>query len=428
MAKHELAKEHRQIAGYLGFAFLAYYICFPQGGLTDLFISFVCKDDLHLDATQTSLAKLIFTAPCYVAFLFGFLRDRWNPFGRGDRAIFLIFGFLAVVAYSWLATGDLTYQRLLIGGLAATVAYRFLAASTQGLAADVGKRRGMTGRITTLWTIVWNIFAGLSFVAGGFVSDHLSRSQTWTVLAVLTGIYVVLGLIKPAPVYEGDEDRLKEARPIWPEIKRIATHRPIWPAAIIWLLWSFAPGFFTPLTFYLSDTVKLSDTQAGLFYAIFSFAFIPAFLLYGFICRKTKLTKLLWWGTVVAVPQMFPLLFLKTPGQALFLAAPIGLMGGVATAAYIDLLMRSCPKGLEGTGMMLADTGYFIAVKFGDMFGAWLFKQGGFALAAWITIAVYVLILPMLLLVPKAITDYHDADEATEEALVEDAEPVAAGL
>lgn len=109
-------------------------------------------------------------------------------------------------------------------------------------------------------------------------------------------------------------------------------------------------------------------------------------------------------------------------GQALLLAIPIGLSGGVATAAYIDLLMRSCPRGLDGTGMMLADTGYFIAVRFGDVFGSWLYKQGGFALSAWITIAVYALILPMLLLVPKALIESHDADAATEEALV-DSEP-----
>jgi predicted MFS family arabinose efflux permease len=113
------------------------------------------------------------------------------------------------------------------------------------------------------------------------------------------------------------------------------------------------------------------------------------------------------------------LLFLHSPNQALFLAVPIGLSGGVATAAYIDLLMRSCPKGLEGTGMMLADTGFFIALRFGDLFGAWLYKKGGFALAAWITIGVYALILPMLLLVPKYLIQSHDSDEATEEAMVE---------
>ena len=66
--------------------------------------------------------------------------------------------------------------------------------------------------------------------------------------------------------------------------------------------------------------------------------------------------------------------------------------------------------------------GYFIALRFGDVFGSWLSKQGGFALSAWITIAVYALIVPTLLFVPKLLIESHDADEKTEEAMVEAAE------
>jgi hypothetical protein len=71
--------------------------------------------------------------------------------------------------------------------------------------------------------------------------------------------------------------------------------------------------------------------------------------------------------------------------------------------------------------MMIAEAGYFIALRFGDVFGAWLYDLGGFALTAWITTAVYALILPMLLFVPRAVTGTHDkvgapADEAGDGA------------
>jgi len=74
-----------------------------------------------------------------------------------------------------------------------------------------------------------------------------------------------------------------------------------------------------------------------------------------------------------------------------------------ADAARKSFERRSCPKRLEGTGMMIADTGYFIAVRFGDLFGSWLYVRGGFSLAAWITTAVYALMLPMLLFVPREV-------------------------
>ena len=40
--------------------------------------------------------------------------------------------------------------------------------------------------------------------------------------------------------------------------------------------------------------------------------------------------------------------------SAIAVAITFGLFGGFATAAYMDLIMRSCPVGLEGTGVMLS--------------------------------------------------------------------------
>lgn len=106
---HErLGREHRQIAGFFGITFLVYYLCYPQGGFADIPISYLLKDGLKLDAQQTAFARLLIAAPTYVAFLFGFMRDRWNPFGRGDRAIFWIFAPLAALSFGWLATGRLS--------------------------------------------------------------------------------------------------------------------------------------------------------------------------------------------------------------------------------------------------------------------------------------------------------------------------------
>ena len=83
-------------------------------------------------------------------------------------------------------------------------------------------------------------------------------------------------------------------------------------------------------------------------------------------------------------------------------AVPIGLMGGVATAAYLDLLIRSCPRGLQGTTLMMSGSLYFIASRFGDVLGTNLYDHYGDFSACVIAITiVYALILPTLLLVPK---------------------------
>ena len=99
---------------------------------------------------------------------------------------------------------------------------------------------------------------------------------------------------------------------------------------------------------------------------------------------------------------MVPLLFIHSVTGALIAAVPIGLMGGVATGAYIDLIIRSSPPGLQGTTYMMASSLYFVVTRFGDVLGTNLYDHyGGFAVCVIAITIVYALMLPSLLLVPR---------------------------
>ena len=207
---------------------------------------------------------------------------------------------------------------------------------------------------------------------------------------------------KPRSVF--DNVRYEHGSAVRPmlDFRRLVRHRPIYPALLIWLLWNFAPGAVTPLQYYLQNTLHAADAQWGQWNAIFAASFIPTFLLYGALCRKFPLKTLLLWGTVVAVPQLVPLLFIHSIGGALVAAVPIGLMGGVATASYLDLIIRSCPRGLQGTMLMMAAGLNVIVSRFGDVLGTGLYDYyGGFAVCVIAITVVYALILPALLLIPK---------------------------
>ena len=81
---------------------------------------------------------------------------------------------------------------------------------------------------------------------------------------------------------------------------------------------------------------------------------------------------------------------------------PIGLMGGLATGAYLDLIIRSCPRGLQGTTLMMSWSLYYVVSRFGDVLGTHLYdRYGGFTVCVIAITTVYALILPALLLVPK---------------------------
>jgi hypothetical protein len=196
-------------------------------------------------------------------------------------------------------------------------------------------------------------------------------------------------------------ENVAEGHPV-KDLVRLVRYWPIYPAMLIWLLWNFAPGSTTPLQYYLQNALHATDAQWGQWNAIFAASFIPTFIVYGFLCRRFPLKTLLLWGTLVAVPQMVPLLFIDTMTQALVAAVPIGLMGGLATGAYLDLIIRSCPRGLQGTMLMMSSSLYFVVVRFGDVLGTNLYdRYGGFAVCVMAITIVYALILPALLLVPK---------------------------
>ena len=188
------------------------------------------------------------------------------------------------------------------------------------------------------------------------------------------------------------------------DLKRLMRHWPIYSALLIWLLWNFAPGSATPLQYHLQNTLHASDAQWGQWNAIFAASFVPTYVAYGASLPEVRINSLLWWGTVIAIPQMVPLLFIHSVTGALIAAVPIGLMGGIATGAYLDLIMRACPRGLEGTTLMLASSLYFLVSRFGDVLGTRLYdRYGDFDVCVIAITVVYALMLPALLLVPRAI-------------------------
>jgi len=107
--------------------------------------------------------------------------------------------------------------------------------------------------------------------------------------------------------------------------------------------------------------------------------------------------KLLFWGTIIAIPQYAPLLLARSAEGAIWAAVPIGLFGGVATCAYVDLIMRSCPQGLQGTTLMVASGVYFASVRGGDLLGSYLYAHNdGLAPVVAASSLSSALILPLL--------------------------------
>lgn len=403
---------------YLGALIVLLSFGSPSGGLIDIPISFFLKNKLHLKAHELATFRLLVGLPLYLSFVFGFVRDIWNPLGMRDRGFMLVFGATTAALYAVFAFIPITYGSLLTGVMLLTASFLFVVSAQNGLTSTLGQQHAMSGQISAVWNIFGSIPAVAALLVGGSLSNLLERRNVgdagrmlFLIGAVVMALTAAYAVWRPKAVFDNvrSEDG-SAARPL-DDLKRLIRHWPIYPALLIWLLWNFAPGSATPLQYYLQNTLHAEDSQWGEWNAIFAASFIPTFLLFGLLCRKFPLRTLLLWGTVVAVPQLVPLLFIRSIEGALIAAAPIGLLGGVATAAYFDLIIRSCPRGMQGTVMMLAGALSIVVIRAGDVLGTDVYDYyGGFTACVIAVTAAYALILPALLLVPKDLIATADGE------------------
>jgi predicted MFS family arabinose efflux permease len=385
-------------------------------GIAAIPINYFLKDNLHLSPVRLAVFLAIVSIPGCAGFVFGFIRDRWRSPRWGDRQYLLVGGLAAAGVYAWLATSTIDQFKLLALVFIVVMLYVMIFASAQALMTGVAQAHGMTGRLSAVYGFAFFIPAVLAALAGGWLVAHVSVRGTFLIAA---GVTLVIPLqafwrLEAASDFERLIGRGEDG---FAALRRLVGHKPLWPAAAIFFLWNFSPGWGTPMFYHLTERVRISSELFGTFTALQSAFFLPTTLLYGVLCVRAPLSRLLWWGTIVAILQG-PIMFLaQGPVSTIVVAILYGLFGGFATAAYIDLIMRSCPKGLEGTAMMVANTATFaLAGSAGNLLGSWIYSRGGFASAVTITTLATALIVPVLRSVPAELTARRDGEQIEPDA------------
>jgi len=389
----------------------------PAAGMIDIPVTFFLKNRMHLDANELAVFKLWSGAPLIFGFVFGFIRDRWSPFGGGDSAHLIVFGVATALIYGAMALISPSYGVFLLGLFIATMAFRMVSSAAYGITNTIAQRHAVSGQMSSIVSIGSGLPDLLSFVGGGLLSQSLEGEGAAAAARILffcaAGLMVaiaVLGLAGPKWAFEEARQEVSQVH-VGEDLKRIARHWPIYPAMLIQMLWQFAPATGTVLQYHIVDHLRATDTQWGLWQGIFFGSFLPIYAAYGFLSRRFALRRLLWFGFILAVFQMCPLLLVHDAVGAIIAAAPMGIIGALAQTSLVDLVIRSAPRGSQGTMMMLFYALYYFSTRFGDLFGTWIYDQhGGFVPSVLITILVYALILPVLLLVPKRLTATKDGE------------------
>src|SRR5207302_2507856 len=120
-------------------------------------ISFLLKNKLQLKAHEVAGFRLLAAFPLYLAFVFGFIRDLWNPLGMRDRGFMLLFGMISALLYALFAFASINYVTLLVAVVLLTTSFLFVASAQNGLTAMLGQQHAMTGQISAAWNIFLSV-------------------------------------------------------------------------------------------------------------------------------------------------------------------------------------------------------------------------------------------------------------------------------
>jgi Na+/melibiose symporter-like transporter len=303
--------ERQSIFLYLSMLIVLLAFGSPAGGLIDIPVSFFLKNRLHLTAHEVANFRVMAAFPLYLSFVFGFIRDMWNPLGMRDRGYMLLFGGITALLYVLFASAPMSYVTLLIAVVVLTASFLFVSSAQNGLTSVIGQQHAMTGQVSAVWNIFLSIPTVGALLIGGTLSGMLedrNPDQAVRILflvgAAIMAAIALYALWKPRAVFDNIRvESVAAGRPT-KDLRRLVRHWPIYPAMLIWLLWNFAPGSTTPLQYHLQNTLHATDAQWGQWNAIFAASFIPTYIVYGVLCRRFPLKTLLLWGTVLAVPQM----------------------------------------------------------------------------------------------------------------------------
>jgi predicted MFS family arabinose efflux permease len=401
----------RSIAWYFGALLLFNGLGDPTGLLT-LPLLFHLKDNLGLGAQAVAFFEALILIPYYCAFLFGLWRDAWQPRG-GDRGYLMLAAPVAVGCYLWLMAGEMSYGLLLAGILGAMVAYQVLDVSTDALVTCVAKRDGMTGRLSALSETMDTLVTIAAMLLGGWMAAHCSLRTSFAVAAVFSGFIFLQAFLRPEAVFRDMAPvRAAETAPNRRTLSRFLANKALWPAAAILLLYNFSPGWGTPFFYYLTEDAGLFSEAFGVVRAMHYGAMIVSAAVYGVLCTRVPLRRLLWWAVAINVFPGFLFLLINGPVMATVVSAVVGVVAGFANVALFDLLRRSCAWGLEGSGTALGASAFGIAGVAGDVLGAWLYEQGGFVVCLVLDALATVAIFPILRLVSPAIVAATDGEHA----------------
>jgi len=151
--------------------------------------------------------------------------------------------------------------------------------------------------------------------------------------------------------------------------------RRLYLVAAFLFLYSFAPGFGTPLYYHMTDRLHFSQSYIGLLGSIAAAGWIVGAILHRLLLRRVPIQSLLYLSVVLGTASAASFLLLTDETSAALVNFGFGVASMIATIATLTLAAQHCPEGAEG----FAFAGLMSVSNLADIVsintGAWLYDN-----------------------------------------------------
>ena len=298
---------------------------------------------------QATAYLALLNFPWIIKPIFGLVSDFVPLFGYRRKTYLLAANAGAAAAYVWIAW--LTEPGAFAGILLIT-SYGMAISSTicGALLVERGQRLGATSLFVGQQWLWFNVAIVVTSVIGGLLVQHLAPVTALHAAALIAAAAPLAVVVGSLTMLDEDKSRMDLAalRRTLAGVRATLRSRKLWVLALFLFLYYFSPGFGTPLYYYLSDRLGLSQSYIGVLGAITSAGWIVGGLLHRWALERLSLKVLLnlsILGGTVATLSFLTLHDAVTAAAASFLSGVAAMIANIAT---LTLAATYCPKGSEG--------------------------------------------------------------------------------
>ena len=383
--------------------------------LGDKPIRFLLKDQLGLSATQMALWMWLAILPWSLKPLAGLLSDAVPLFGSRRKNYLVLSSLLAGLLWFAMGLVPRTFYPLLVAAFGFNVMAVLASVVTGGILVEGAQTHGATGRLSSLRLVVINA----TYIIAGPVSGFLAgRWFGWTSITcgiLFLSLAPVAWFLLREPQLVGHFEKPGDAlRALGRQMTALLPRNcmTLWIVGGLLFLIQVAPGLYTPLFYYQTNTLSFSPQFIGNLSMIYGGMGLLGSFLYPFVCRRFRLRVLLALAIVCTVASNLTYLGYLSRNSAMIIEGLAGLGLTLAQLPLFDLAARATPKGSEALAYSLIIACWNWGLSLSDVLGSWLFDK--FALTfmnlVWINAVTTALVLVVVPFLPGRLVDGKEGD------------------